>query len=374
MIPGLDGIRGIAFLLVLGVHTDYSLFGWVGVQLFFVLSGFLITDILLRMKQTLPVRAYFIKFYGRRFLRIFPLYYFYIVLMVIVASILLAYNYRPGYMQLFLDQVKYAVFYVYNFFNASAGWEESKLIGHFWSLSVEEQFYIFWPLVILLTPEKHLKKVFFLAIVLGPVSRFVLAILFNRHAFDFLLPDTLIGIYVLPISHLDAFGLGAYLTRYKIFRPRLQLAVLTVLVPLIGFGSQYLITGSIGELSALGYAFPLGNGLKHVWGYSLLNYYFAVLIYCVVNEKLFLKVLEWPFLSYLGKISYGLYVYHYAISWFAGRIRDFDLPESQAKPLLAIITFLATLIIASASYFFLEKPLLDLKDRYFSLRPKAQRA
>ena len=76
MIPGLDGLRGIAFLLVFALHTDYLQVGWVGVQFFFVLSGFLITGILLDMKKSLPPREYFFKFYGRRFLRIFPLYYF----------------------------------------------------------------------------------------------------------------------------------------------------------------------------------------------------------------------------------------------------------------------------------------------------------
>ncbi len=89
MIPGLDGLRAIAFLLVFAVHTDYLNFGWAGVQLFFVLSGFLITGILLEMKDALPSGAYFIRFYGRRFLRIFPLYYFYLFLMAVVTSHLL---------------------------------------------------------------------------------------------------------------------------------------------------------------------------------------------------------------------------------------------------------------------------------------------
>src|SRR5690349_23272487 len=83
MIPGLDGLRAVAFLIVFFFHTRNLPFGWMGVQLFFVLSGFLITDILLRMKESLPRREFFVKFYGRRFLRIFPLYYFYLILIVI---------------------------------------------------------------------------------------------------------------------------------------------------------------------------------------------------------------------------------------------------------------------------------------------------
>jgi peptidoglycan/LPS O-acetylase OafA/YrhL len=304
--------------------------------------------------------------------------------MIIVTSILLAHNYRSGYMQLFLDQVKYAFFYVYNFFNASASWEESRFIGHFWSLSVEEQFYIFWPMVILLTPGKHLKRLFFIFMAMGPLSRFALAMLFNRHVFDFLLPQTPIGLYVLPFSHLDAFALGAYITRFEIPRPKQQLLALSILIPVIGFVSQYLITGEIVtkpflEITALGFGFPLMNGLKHVWGYALLNYFFAILIYCVVREKLFVKTLEYPFFRYLGKISYGMYVYHYAIIWFVMRSRDIWnisiaglapwVVENINKAIVALISFTLTLLIASASYYWMEKPLLDLKDRLFSLKP-----
>ena len=68
MIPGLDGLRAIAILLVFAYHTRFIEVGWVGVQLFFVLSGFLITGILLKMKESLPPGKYFGKFYGRRFL------------------------------------------------------------------------------------------------------------------------------------------------------------------------------------------------------------------------------------------------------------------------------------------------------------------
>src|SRR3989304_4593788 len=92
MIAGLDGLRAIAILIVFFFHTRNLPFGWMGVQLFFVLSGFLITDILLRMKESLPRRAFFVKFYGRRFLRIFPLYYFYLALVVALTFLYPAYK------------------------------------------------------------------------------------------------------------------------------------------------------------------------------------------------------------------------------------------------------------------------------------------
>src|SRR6266542_4346766 len=105
MIPGLDGLRAIAFLLVFALHTDYLQIGWVGVQFFFVLSGFLITGILLDMKKSLPPKEYFSKFYGRRFLRIFPLYCISLLLMVGLTIWLISVAYRPNYMKIFLDQV-----------------------------------------------------------------------------------------------------------------------------------------------------------------------------------------------------------------------------------------------------------------------------
>ena len=149
MIPGLDGVRAIAFLLVFTLHTDYLYIGWVGVQLFFVLSGFLITDILLRMKEKFGAGDYFKKFYGRRFLRIFPLYYLYLLIIFIVTVIVIQYDYRVTYMERTQDHLPYALTYIYNFFNASSAYDgESWLIGHLWSLSVEEQFYLFWPLLI----------------------------------------------------------------------------------------------------------------------------------------------------------------------------------------------------------------------------------
>src|SRR6185503_16565044 len=159
-IPGLDGLRAIAFLLVFALHTDYLQIGWIGVQFFFVLSGFLITGILLDMKKALSPREYFFKFYGRRFLRIFPLYYFYLLLMSGVVLWLISISYRANYMQLFLDQVWYAVYYVYDFFFATVFFEHSLFLDHFWSLSVDEQFYIFCPLLILLFPEKWSQPLF----------------------------------------------------------------------------------------------------------------------------------------------------------------------------------------------------------------------
>lgn len=368
MIPGLDGLRAIAFLLVFALHTDYLQVGWIGVQFFFVLSGFLITGILLDMKKFLPPREYFSKFYGRRFLRIFPLYYFYLLLMSGVVVWLISIGYRSNYMRIFLDQVQYAALYVYDFFFATDALRLSHFLDHFWSLSVEEQFYIFWPLLILLVPEKALKKLFLSFIILAPVFRIVLFLVHRSGALHILNDQVAIAIYPLPFSHMDAFAFGAYISRYSIPKAKEQFFFLLGAVPILGYLTQYLATGTIGPLSAFGFPLLLGNAYKFIWGYSLLSYFFMMTIYVVAREGMFIRFLDWRPMRYLGKISYGLYVYHFPIIWFAGRIRDFGAPESSAKILIALIAFVATFLIASASYYWMEKPLLNLKDRFFSLK------
>jgi peptidoglycan/LPS O-acetylase OafA/YrhL len=366
MIPGLDGLRAVAILLVFFFHTDYLNVGWVGVLLFFVLSGFLITGILVEMKEKLPVKAYFIKFYGRRFLRIFPLYYFYLFLMLIVAYWLFSIGYRPNRMLEYFQQAPYALAYVYDFFYASILFKSSYFITHFWSLSVEEQFYILWPMLILFTPKTAYKKLFIAAILAGPIFRFGLSSLYNHHTFSFLGTDPAAGIYSLPFSHLDAFGLGAYISQYRIPKARQQFWALLFAVPIIGFATQYLATGDLGLTTGFGFPFPLANGLKQVWGYSLLNYFFAVTIYAVAREGLFNRFLELGWMRYLGKISYGLYVYHYGLIFFAGRIRDvLPVTPDQAQFFTALIAFVATVILASLTYKFIERPILGLKDKYF---------
>ena len=372
MIPGLDGLRAIAFLLVFALHTDYLQIGWVGVSLFFVLSGFLITGILIDMKKALASKQYFLKFYGRRFLRIFPLYYFYLLLVVLVTTWLISIPYRPRYMQIALDQIWYAVAYVYDFFFATAAFKHSNFLDHFWSLSVEEQFYILWPFLILRVPEKSLKKLFLGFIIMGPVFRLAFYFVHASGVFSFLAESPAQAVYPLPFSHMDAFAFGAYISLFSIPHAKKQFLILLVLIPLTGFAAQYIATGEWGSISALGYPLLLPNSFQFVWGYTLLNYFFAVLIYGVAREGWFVRFLEIRPARYLGKISYGLYVYHFPIIWFAARMADLDIRPPLLQPLTALVALIATILLASLSYFLLEHPILNLKDRFFTLKKKPE--
>jgi peptidoglycan/LPS O-acetylase OafA/YrhL len=368
MVPGLDGLRAVAFLIVFFFHTRNLPFGWMGVQLFFVLSGFLITDILLRMKEKLPQREFFIKFYGRRFLRIFPLYYFYLILLAALIFLLPALNLGTLNVELgrgFLNQIWVAAVYLYDFFHASAFFERSRFFTHLWSLSVEEQFYLLWPLLIFLVPREKFKQLCLTAIGLGFLFRLGITLIYRAEAFSFLLNDPQQAVNVLPFSHLDAFAFGAYISRFEIPRPRLQLLLLAIFVPALGLLTDFLSKGVV-VASSLGYDLPMTGFYKEVWGYTLLNYLFAVLIYCVARTDFLTGILDGALLRYLGKISYGLYVYHYGIIALAVAIfREYELPYSVRSPQMFIVTMGATVLIATLSFYLLEKPIIDLKDRLF---------
>jgi peptidoglycan/LPS O-acetylase OafA/YrhL len=161
---------------------------------------------------------------------------------------------------------------------------------------------------------------------------------------------------------VDAFAFGAYISRFSIPNARKQLAFLGGFLLLAGFTSQYLATGEAGALSSLGYPVTLPNAYQFLWAYSLINYWFAILIYCIVSEGMFVKFLDLPLLQYLGKISYGLYVYHFPVIWFAGRLRDVQGLENITYPQIILVALAATILIASISYYLLESPLIRLKD------------
>lgn len=370
-IKGLDGLRAIAFLLVFFFHAHWLQVGWVGVQLFFVLSGFLITGILIDMKERLSGLPYFVKFYGRRLLRIFPLYYFYLFVMTLAVLWMGFIHFMPKYMALFKDQVPYAALYVYNFYAASSRFQQyTNFLTHFWSLAVEEQFYLFWPLLILLTPKGKYKPVFISVVIFSALFR---GWILTRDASAmpaFLNEDPFAIINVMPFSHLDAFALGALLTVASLPRARVQFFALLIGLPLLGFLLDWAALGQIGFSTSFGYPIFLRFSGKAFWGYTALNYLFAVLIYGVARQGWFTRFLESRPMAYLGKISYGLYVYHFPIQWFM--TAPFGIPVSAPFSLWTFSASLAlTILAAGLSYRFIEKPLIDLKDRYFPV-PKTR--
>ena len=194
----LDTVRAVAVGMVIVSHwaprtTTFWFSGYVGVQLFFVISGFLITGILLDARRKadkfgIPRSAALKSFYVRRFLRIFPLFY-----ATLAIALLLGFptvRASIGWLVLYLSNALFAI---------RGRWIGE--IAHFWSLSVEEQFYLVWPVLILFTPKRLLLPLITSAIVLAPVFRFTCSALGING----------IAVAVLPFSSLDTLGLGAML-------------------------------------------------------------------------------------------------------------------------------------------------------------------
>lgn len=346
--PQLDGIRTLAVLMVIVSHwyrgSDFPLLyygGAMGVGLFFVLSGFLITHILLGQQKDFleggkQVRLQILKtFYIRRTLRIFPIYYLY------VAVILLLGIGQSREVWIWL------ITYSYNFQLFLTGIWHSGHIEHLWSLAIEEQYYLIWPALLLFCPPKHHVKL---------VTGFILmAILCKAILY---LHDPVSQYSKFPVSQFDGFGLGSLLA---LFRRR------GIPIPYAGWGFAL----------CWGISFFLKWNRFHFHGMSFLSqvlpFYFmgcAFLIYLAARGMNGLPgfLLGNPVALYLGKISYGLYLYHLCIPSLCGWLLNF----MNVKPLPEIILWVLyaglTLALTSTSWHLIEQPINRLKDR-FQYRP-----
>ena len=146
--PALDVLRGIAIILVFFYHTFHFIpffeFGWMGVDLFFVLSGFLITDLLLVTQKN---KNFFRNFYIRRFLRIFPLYYLVLTVFLVLSPYFFSQQNLNEYTYYNQNQFWFWA-QLQNWLFVTKGLGNSPYLSHLWSLAIEEQFYLFWPLLV----------------------------------------------------------------------------------------------------------------------------------------------------------------------------------------------------------------------------------
>lgn len=362
-VKNLDGIRGFAIVLVMFFHYDYLIeAGWVGVQLFFVLSGFLITTILMHDRENQPLGHYLKGFYWRRTLRIFPIYYLYLLIVALVY----AKFHTP---EDFKQTAPFLFTYTYNLFPLVYEFSFDIFFTHFWSLSIEEQFYLFWPIIVYFLSTRQLRVLLVVMILVAPVIRFWLAnyLLDEGISKDF----TEQIVYRFTFSQWDAFAFGAAIPVFKLqastFNPyKLLMAGMAMF---IGFGIfNYRMLLAEGENVGLtSFGFPLGvlNNYQHVWSYSLLSLVcMGFILICVkYSHNIVVKtVFGNPFMVFLGRISYGLYVYHWVIWMAFGRF----LKPYFAFPLLGFVCYSVICIgVAYLSFILIEKPLLSFKNKFF---------
>lgn len=324
------------------------------------------TPILVEMKKNLGTKDFFINFYGRRALRIFPLYFGYLfAITFIFLYVMDEGNYQADWrIPVAIDQLPYAYTYTLNFFHATEYFTITTYLSHFWSLAVEEQFYLVWPFLLFFTPVKKLKTLLLVLIVLAPVFRFVTYIVASEEIIPFLHNRLDVVIYVLPFSYLDAFAIGGFFALYRSSIPASSVWALMLVTVLIGFLTDYRIPANFREYTGLGYTPFMKYEYKFIWGYSLLNIVIAFILVGIRDRRFIPALFENRIMVYLGKISYGLYVFHFPVIWIVSHylVPNYPLPQYSAKAIALSITIILSVI----SYELMEKKFIGLKDIYFS--------
>jgi peptidoglycan/LPS O-acetylase OafA/YrhL len=366
-VPALDGVRGIAVSAVLALHfgvaadlpnrfpsslstwVERVLYaGWAGVDLFFVLSGFLITSILLVSKDR---PQYFRRFYGRRILRIFPLYYTALILALVVLPRVakngwgLVHEGESGDIWLWTYTLNIGLA-LGLISNAIAS------LSHFWTLAIEEQFYVVWPWLVKVTSGRALLRV------CASVAVMALAMRIAWVALGFG-PE---GAYRFTLTRADSLTAGAavaLLMRDAAWRARLSIAA-----PWVFFISL----GGIAFMLASVPRFYPSDPLVVTIGHSILALASASLLVLAVREH------AWRWLSIrplreLGKYSYGIYVWHFPLQRALLAWYGFQAPQGGERHVWKVGLFLiagvgGSLLLGWISYYTIERPFLRMK-RYF---------
>jgi peptidoglycan/LPS O-acetylase OafA/YrhL len=390
-VPVLDGIRGLAILLVLLCHLtmyggEHRFDGWIdylawwgaiGVDLFFVLSGYLITGILVDARGR---PGYFKNFYARRVLRIFPLYYAVVALSLLVLPRFLPPAQAARFGKIAGDEPYYWL-YLQNFSIARAGQWRHGVLDVTWSLAIEEQFYLVWPTVVFLCSARAMKRLCAALFLVALVSRAVAARWLHLPAFS---------VYVLTPCRLDALAAGAYLA----VRAR-EPSGLRALVPLARRLGPAAGGAALG-IVVLEYAADLVTNYDAGWGPysvlvcpSLVALAFASLLVVVVEAERggrLHRAFASRWVCFFGVYSYGLYLVHlpiralvadrvYGPAWRSPRHVFLSVggTEILGQLLFYPLALAAIVPVAWLSYHLYEKQFLKLK-RYFGDAPRAAAA
>jgi len=338
---GLDVLRACCALAVFLFHCGVFLPGWLGVQVFFVISGYLITLSIESRPDGSPGRR-IAAFYGRRARRILPPLYIYLLLML---PILLLYvpAQLPGWWS--------AVSFTYNFYSLSASFENSYFLSHLWSFATEEQFYLLFPLLMILM-RRRATPILLSLVLFMPLFRWAFgAWAADSDAFFHSGPHSgqavyagAHAVYVAGFTQLDAFAIGALLALH-FQRFGRSAAASSALVAALGVVSLILFATGM-DISAF-YRILLGlpGVFEHVWGYSVIALLSATLVALFsrmnVNGRWRPAFLG---LAMLGGYSYEFYIVHMPVVGFSARLIPHE--DASGRIALTLTTFLVSVGMA----------------------------
>jgi len=363
----LDGIRGWAIIFVMLYHftipfqqsiglnsvdfifAKFLQMGWVGVDLFFVMSGFLITNILLST-QSKP--NYYKNFYVRRILRIFPLYYgMLLILLIVMPAISDSFASKTATMQ---ANSFWFWTYLVNWKVASLGTFADFQSGYMWSLAVEEQFYIVWPLIVHLFRNNLIKA--------SSVLLFTSLLLKIWLLFYGASGTT---IYTMTITHLDGLLLGSIFGSLYFHKK-----ITSSLITQVGYFAVFASIGCVTLIITSG-AFIFYSSLVGSIGVTFISIIFTYILLKAVRAEINTSLLTQPLVIKCGQLCYGLYLLHQPIAILVNEklisSTSFVLNGSYIPTVIlsSLICFVISLIVASVSYKLFELPLLKLK-KYFT--------
>jgi len=337
----LDGLRGIAILLVCFYHWNVPGFrgGFFGVDIFFVLSGYLITSILLKEYQYYN-NIDFKKFYFRRMLRLCPAFIFLLSVYMVIACFL---NNTCNH----VIDILIALFYVSNW-SLTRGTHQPKMIGHTWSLSIEEQFYILWPLSMYVVLKKFGPRVLLIGTFLLALASTCERGIIVGSGYELSYP-ALARVYFALDTRIDCLLYGCLLGIFIHYSNKFMYS------KHICFLLQFM--GWLGIVFIVVSARDMEKTWVMRYGVCLVAFSTICLLLSInmPKENRTINFLSSSIFVWFGKRSYGLYLWHYFV------IKLFDLIKHiNGRTVLAAIT---AIIITEISYRWIEKPTLALKDR-----------
>ena len=356
-IPALDGVRGIAVVLVLFSHFTLRAFwadgpyyelaksGWLGVDMFFVLSGFLITGILI---DTRDGSNYWSSFYKRRVLRIFPLYFFVVTVTWLTVLFIEKTPERLHGYDAFVWFFTFTPNIAMSLKNTWLSHSNIFNLNHLWSLAVEEQFYILWPFIVRWLPMRRLVLLCAALVLISTPLRFWVAGDQGVNS---------VATYVLPFTRMDGLAAGSFLAVFL----RLDLHSF---IPFNKWIARVTLCWTGWQIIQI---FLHGNEMRL---YTLSALFFASLLYLSLNtdpKALVRRICETRLLRHLGHYSYGMYVFHqmFEFQWknaFGYYLVDSGLPPIIGQGIYSLLAFTGTYLLARLSWAFLEKPFLRLKE------------